>query len=550
MNHRTSLLHYFRQRDRGWMLSLFAWVGIVYLPFLGNPFIFDDANIIRADTLEHLAHGGFQFGSRWLSYASLGWTYVIFGDTLPHFYHAGNLLLHTATVITLFYFLRQIISAVIVDTKNESKIIAGAWLGAAIFALHPVATYAVGYIVQRSIVMATLFVLLMQLAYLRGLLSGQKRWLVLAVLAYFFAGLSKEHSLLAPLLLVAQMILVRGQIRTGKWALWLTWMALAIVGTQILLLAKGIIGVSYEVMATNLFAQQRVIENISMLHVLSVLTQAGLFFKYLGLWLLPNPTWMSIDMREPFVTSLSAWLGWLGAVSFLIYGMLASWLLLRPGWMGLIGFALLYPWLQFPVEFSSVRVQEPFVLYRSYLWMPGMMLLIPVLLIKWPHKKILFALGFAGLLLLPLAWNRMWVMGDNYRLWNDAATLLSSEHVAGADRIFFNRGIAPSPDKKQGEAIADLERSVKLSPHLAPLHYVLGVEYFNAIRYQDAMVQFDETIRLDPQNGHAYYVKGLILKRQRDDKQAIQQMKKSCELKNTAACIIVGMSNSANSNSR
>lgn len=544
-------MSYFRQRDRGWMLSLFALASLVYLPFLGNPFIFDDANIIQVDTLEHLAHGGFQFGSRWLSYASLGWTYVIFGETLPHFYHVGNLFLHTATVITLFYLLRQLMSAIVADGKNapqgdnEAQIIWGAWFGAAIFAVHPVATYAVGYIVQRSILMATLFVLLMQLTYLRGLLTGQKRWLVLAVLAYFLAGLSKEHSLLAPLLLAAQTILLRSQVRVTARALWLTWGALAVVGIQILLLVKGVFGVSYEVMSANLFVQQGVVESVPMLHVLSVLTQAGLFFKYLWLWLLANPAWMSIDMREPFVTSLSAWQGWLGAVSFLIYGALAFWLLLRPRWMGLIGFALLYPWLQFLVEFSSIRVQEPFVLYRSYLWMPGVMLLIPFLLIKWPGKRTVFVLSLTALLLLPLAWNRMWVMGDNYRLWNDAVALLSSEHVAGADRIFFNRGIAPSPDKKQGEAIADLERSVTLSPHLAPLHYVLGVEYFNAIRYQDAMVQFDETIRLDPLNGHAYYAKGLVFKRQHDDKQAIQQMKKSCELKNTAACIIAGMSNSA-----
>ena len=401
MNYRDTLTNYFRQRDRGWMLSLFALVCIVYLPFLGNPFIFDDGNIIQADKLDRLANDGFQLGLRWLSYASLGWTYVIF-DTLPHFYHVGNLLLHTATVITLFYLLRQLMSATLADGKNapqgdnEAQIILGAWLGAAIFAVHPVAVYAVGYVVQRSIVMATLFVLLMQLTYLRGLLTGQKRWLVLAVLAYFLAGLSKEHSLLAPLLLGVQTILLRGQIQVTTRALWLTWGALAAVGIQILFLVKGVIGVSYEVMAANLFVQQGVVESAPMLHVLSVLTQAGLFFKYLWLWLLANPAWMSIDMREPFISSLSAWQGWLGAASFLIYGAVAFWLLLRPQWMGLIGFALLYPWLQFLVEFSSVRVQEPFVLYRSYLWMPGVMLLIPFLLIKWPHKKSLFVLIFAG----------------------------------------------------------------------------------------------------------------------------------------------------------
>ena len=69
-----------------------------------------------------------------------------------------------------------------------------AWVGALIFALHPVAVYAVGYVVQRSILMATFFVLVMQLSYLHGLLTGRRRWLVLAAAAYFLAVFSKEHS--------------------------------------------------------------------------------------------------------------------------------------------------------------------------------------------------------------------------------------------------------------------------------------------------------------------------------------------------------------------
>jgi protein O-mannosyl-transferase len=538
----ASVLTYFRQRDRGWMLSLFALVCLVYLPFLGNPFIFDDVNIIRGDTLDYLAHSGFHFTLRWLPYASLGWTYAVFGDTLPHFYHLGNLLLHAATVILLFYLLRQLLAAAIPGCASDSEVVWGAWFGAGIFALHPVAVYAVGYVVQRSIVLATLFVLLMQMAYLRGLLSGQRRWLLLAVLAYFLAVYSKEHSVLAPALLAAQTLLLRGQIRAGTRALWLSWAALGAIAVHIMLLAQGVFGVPYEIMAANLFEQQGMVESTPMLHALSVLTQAGLFFKYLWLWLLPAPAWMSVDMREPFVSTLGAWQGWLGGAGFVVYGVLSLRLLLRQHWQGLLGLALLYPWLLFMLEFSSIRVQEPFVLYRSYLWMPGMMLFIPVLLAKWPGKRMFYILGVALLLLLPLSWNRLWVLGDNYRLWNEAALLLSSETAAGADRIFYNRGIAVSADKKAGEAIADLERSVALSPQLAPLHFVLGVEYFNAIRYEDAMVQFDETIRLDPANGQAYYAKGVTLKRLHKDEQAIQQMKKSCELKNTAACVIVGLS--------
>ncbi len=540
----TQIMTYFRQRDRGWILSLFSLVCLVYLPFLGNPFVFDDLNIIQAATLERLANGGFQFSSRWLSYASLGWTYALFGETLPHFYHLGNLLLHAAAAILLFYWLRLLLAAVLPDCKNDAQLVWGAWFAAAVFALHPVAVYAVGYVVQRSILLSGLFVLLMQLAYLRGVLSGQRRWLILAVLAYFLAGLSKEHSVMAPTLLAAQMILLRGQIRAGRAVLWLTWTAIGAVGIQIILQAKGVFGVPYEIMANNLFAQQRVVESTLVLHALSVLTQAGLFFKYLFLWALPNPAWMSVDMREPFVASLSAWQGWLGAAGFAGYGVLAVWLLWRRSWQGLLGLALLYPWLLFIVEFSSVRVQEPFVLYRSYLWMPGAMLPIALLLVKWPGKRTVFALSLAVTLLLPLAWNRLWVFADNYRLWNDAVLLLSNENVAGADRIYFNRGIAASPDKKPGEAISDLERAVKSSPQFAPLHFVLGVEYFNAIRYREAMAQFDETIRLDPLDGQAWYARGIIFKRLQDENQALMQMKKSCELKNTAACVIVEMSKS------
>ena len=44
-------------------------------------------------------------------------------------------------------------------------------------------------------------------------------------------------------------------------------------------------------------------------------------------------------------------------------------LIWRGGRLGLLGFALLAPWLLFATELSAVRIQEQFVLYRSYLWM-------------------------------------------------------------------------------------------------------------------------------------------------------------------------------------
>lgn len=539
---RTGMLNYFRQRDRGLMLALLAAVCLAYLPFLGNPFIFDDTNFTNESFLEHYSKGWFQFELRWFPNASLIWTYSIFDDVFTHVYRLTSLLLHAATVITLFYLLRQLVEAIIPESKNDPKLVWGAWFAALIFALHPVMVYAAGYVIQRSILMATLFVLLMQLAYLRGLMTGQKRWLLLAVAAYYMAGFSKEHSVMAPALLLAETILLRGKIVASGRALVLTWLALAAIGMQIILLAKGVIGTSYEADAASMFAQQELIASGSVLHLLSVLTQAGLFFKYLLVLIVPNPAWMSIDMREHFVSSLTEWQGWLGVIGFIAYGAFGIWLLLRPRWLGLAGLAMLSPWLLFLPEFSSIRVQEVFVLYRSYLWLPGLMLFIPMILVKWPGKRGALVLGMVALLLLPLTWNRLWVFADNYRLWNDAAKLLKSEKQSLAVRIYYNRASAEAGIGMWNEAAADYERTIAgWKNENAILRHDLGVAYYNLRKYQEALVQFDKAIALEMEYPKAYFDKGLTLKRLGQDKLAMQQMIRSCELKYAMACLIVKM---------
>lgn len=581
MNLRAKLSDYFRQRNRGLLLALFAAACIVYLPFLGNPFVFDDLPFFSDNNAEIYTHSLFQLELRWLPYASLGWTAAIFSDVLTYPFRLGNMLLHIANAILLFFLLRQLVGAVSAKHENSTQLLWGAWLGALAFAVHPVAVYAVGYVVERTILMATLFALVMQLAYVRGLLTGQKRWLALAVVAYFLSGFSKEHSVLMPAVLAVQTILLRDKNKLGKPALWLTWLAFTAIAVLLALNAMGVVGTSYEIMAPSLFKQESVVASAPMLHLLSALTQSGLFFKYLLLWLLPSPAWMSVDMREPFVASLSTWQGWAGALAFLLYGALACRLLLRGGLKGLAGLALLYPWLLFGVEFSSIRVQEIFVLYRSYLWMPGIMLLFPLLLINLSsgsqnnYKKpfglslskagdntatggstssprtaigltersarVPLGLGLIIILLIPLSWNRLGTLSDNYRLWNDAALLLHSERQMGADRIFYNRGNAELSAKKWDEAAVDFQRAVTLSPQLAPIHYALGLTYANTKRYEAALAQFDAAIALEPDAANYYYAKAFMLKQLHQDDLAMQQMEKSCALKNITACLIVQM---------
>lgn len=538
MSFRTKLLNYFRSRDRAWVLSLFAAAALLYLPFLSSPFVFDDLNLFAGNVATLYGHSWFHFDLRWLPYASLGWTTLLFSDVVTHFFHLGNLLLHAANVILLFYLLRHLLAAGASEQRAPLHAL-GAWFGALVFAVHPVAVYAVGYVVQRSILMATLFALLMQLAYLRGLLTGKLRWLALAALAYFLAVFSKEHSVMMPAVLVAMTILLRDRMKVGMRTLLLTWCAFAAIGLLVILRQQGVFGTPYEPMANALFEQQGIVESTPVLYLLSVLTQAGLFFKYLLLWLLPNPAWMSIDMREPFVSSMTDWVGWLGGAGFVLYGYVGIKLLLRGGVRGLIGWALLYPWLQFALEFSSIRVQEPFVLYRSYLWMPGLLLLLPLLSLRWPSRRTWATVVVVLALLVPAAVNREWVMADNYRLWNDAARLLPNERVAGADRIYFNLGQAKAGLGRHEEAITDFQRVLAVSPQYVQVHFELGWQYGILKRYDDALSQFDAAIAQDPSYANAYFGKAMVMKMLHNNKQAAELMNKSCELKHEIACLIV-----------
>ena len=535
----NTISNYFRQHNRGWVLSLFAAACLIYLPFIGNPFFFDDLHFFTGDVLSRYAHSTFHLDLRWFPYATLGWTAALFSDAVPHVFQLGNLLLHAANAIVLFYLLRKIVGAAIPDSQDSPALIRGAWFAALIFALHPLAVYAVGYVIQRSIVMATLFVLLMQMAYLRGLLTGQARWLALAVLCYFLAVFSKEHSVLAPAVLAALTLLLREKNVVSRRAFWLTWGAFIAVAVLVTLRARGVLGSPYEEMAAELFEQQGIVAGTPMLHLLSALTQSGLFFKYLLLWLLPNVSWMSVDMREPFVATWTDWAGWSGLLAFIAYGVVAFRLLRRGGMRGLIGFALLYPWLQFGVELSGIRVQEPFVLYRSYLWMPGLLLIIPLLLMKFPQPRTTLIMGCVAVLLIPLAWNRLWVFGDHYRMWEDAALLLKHERVAGADRIYYNRGQALMTAQKWDEAARDFERSAAISPQLAPIHHMLGEAYSKSGRYQEALAQFDAAIAIKSDDDRYHFGKGMALKRLHRYDDARQALVQSCKLNNFAACLLV-----------
>jgi protein O-mannosyl-transferase len=244
---------------------------------------------------------------------------------------------------------------------------------------------------------------------------------------------------------------------------------------------------------------------------------------------LPDPAWMSVDMREPFALSLFGW-DTLGFVAFLAYFCAAVWLLLKQGRMGLLGFALLFPWILFLTELSTVRIQEPFVLYRSYLWMPGLFAALPVVFGWVSSKKTFIFLGVVSLLLIPLTLNRLHTFSTNLLLWDDAEKLVrNKQRVFGAERIYFNLGTELGQVKRYEEAITAFNKAITAHP----FDFMYGnraTAYFSLGRYREALRDYNRAIALNPNNPNSYNGRALTYRALGNSAAAQDDFTKSCSL--------------------
>ena len=512
---------------------------ILYIGSLRAPFVFDDFAFLSAPGMvEKYSHLMASFEPRWLPYWSLSLSVKWFGMDV-FWLRLENVLLHAANTVALFFLLRGVFHAVIVregDHGGQVPLNWHAFFGALIFAIHPVSVYGVAYIMQRSILMANLFMLLMLLVYLEGLLRGGWQWMLAAVLLYIAAVLSKEHSVLAPGVAAALTLLVRkpSAALLKQIAPYATFLALVALVLAYAAKSKGILGTIYEPSAKgilDLSLKKQGLDSLPNIYLLSILTQGELYFKYLWLWLIPNPGWMSVDMREPFALSLFSWPQTAGFLAFLIYPVVAVWLLLKQGRAGLLGLAMIYPWILFLTEFSTVRIQEPFVLYRSYLWMPGLMLGLPTVLGSLAPGRVSMVYGAICVLLVPLTLNRLDTFSSSLRLWDDAEKLVRNHPDSyGVERIYTNRGNKLFQLRRYEESVADFSKAIAAYPDDVMVYGSRGKAYYFLSRYHEAIQDFNHAIALQPDSRRLYYDRSLAYRALGDIESAEKDLRQSCAL--------------------
>ena len=188
---------------------LVALIALAYSNTLQAPLIFDDIpSITLNESIKHLAtafspprHGETVTGRPLLN-ASFAFNQALTGSSAVG-YHVTNILIHTLAALTLWGVVRRTLVLPLFQNRYSNSANTIAWFATALWALHPLQTESITYIVQRAESLVGLFYLLTIYAFIRS--NGNAAWRGWSWLTWIacLAGMgSKEVMATAPLILL------------------------------------------------------------------------------------------------------------------------------------------------------------------------------------------------------------------------------------------------------------------------------------------------------------------------------------------------------------
>src|SRR3989442_12083853 len=179
-------------RSRHWIAAgLIAGLACgLYWPFPGHPRVFGDWMFFSGQSFSYYATHPFGLELRLPPYFSLAVTEVEIGGMVPH--RIVSLAFHITCALVLYKLIYDLLRLVTPADRPEyaSGANATSWalIGATVFAIHPVAVYGAAYLIQRTVVLPTLFSMLSIVLFVRGLARSRHADAVSAALLRSVAG--------------------------------------------------------------------------------------------------------------------------------------------------------------------------------------------------------------------------------------------------------------------------------------------------------------------------------------------------------------------------
>jgi len=472
---------------------------------------------------------------RFVTYLTFALNYYFHGLNVTG-YHIVNILIHLLSSLLVWRLALLLCST---PAMKETAIHAGrhtfAWLCGLMFALHPVQTQAVTYIVQRLASLSALFYIASVFLYIQsrllhmrtGLTAGTAARYALWGLVTVIGCFTKETMATLPLMLIMleSMLMHRG--------FHLSWKQIIAFFAYILLCLYGLIFyVTPDFISHSTQEVPGGYIEISTWQYL--LTQLRVMITYVRLALLPFN--QNLDYHYPVVSSIFMHHAWAGLILVMSLAGCAALCYRR---YRLISLGIAWFFVSLLTESSLLVLGDVIFEHRLYLPMAGFCIIAsaaPFYFLDGRYRKPATACIIACCMIFGvLAYARNNVWRTELSLWNDTvakspmkarpyycratvhmkarAFSLALEDCESALRIdpknvpaLNNRGAVNSIMGKHDAAIADYTTLLAINPAFKTAYFNRGKSHFLLGHYEEALKDMNAYTAYDPMNeeGHLY----------------------------------------------
>ena len=521
---------------------------LIYSNIFSAPFVFDDDDsivqnsVIRNPENYFVNSTGYRSNpSRYIGYLTFAVNYRFSGLDVAG-YHVFNLFVHILNSLLVYYLV--LITFRTPHLRNSSLSPSSrslAFFTASLFAVHPVQTQAVTYIVQRLTSLCVLFYLVSICCYVKARLCYESenlsivKVLLLYSLSLFAAVLAmktKEISFTLPFMAaIYEFFFFKGNMK--KRAGFLAPMLLTV-----LVIPIGLLTVETPLgkILSDVSDVTRVQTDLSRWDYL--MTQFCVITTYIRLLLFPYgqnldynyPVYQSFFMPRVFLSFLF--------LSALLMTAILLFLKSRKdahSHLRLVAFGILWFFITLSVESSVIPIVDVIFEHRLYLPSIGAVLAMVVAAGSFSagnvadrNRKIITAICFLIVLCFSYAtFQRNAIWGSSVSLWEDVV-----KKSPGKARPLNHLGVALSSSGRNDEAAKILDEAIQIDPAYAKAYNNLGIARSRQGLQEDAEKMFLNAIRLNPELASAYYNLGRIyLVHQGKYDQAIYMLQKTVALK-------------------